>query len=114
MSLQKITLLDDVDVGAETKVPFALAGNQVPATISCKGVAASAEDIALQKLVTGDDIVDLADAVDGDFEAVTEGGTAKVLNGDNNVLAIYTPGIYRIVTADVAYASNSVTVVVEC
>lgn len=113
MSLRKITLLNDVDVGSETERRFALAGSQVPATISCKGVAASNEDIALEKLVTGDQIVDLDDATAGDFQAVTEGGSAKVLNGDNNVLAIYSPGVYRIVTADVAYASDSVTVIVE-
>lgn len=113
-SLNKIILLDDADVGSETKVPFALAAGQVPATISCRGVADAGEDIALEKLVTGANVVDLADAADGDFVAIEEDGTTKVLNGDNNTLAIYGPGIYRIVTADAAYASNSVTVIVEC
>lgn len=113
MSLKTITLLDDADVNAETKIPFALDGSQVPATISCEGVAATAEDIEVQKLITGDAIINLSDAADGDFVTIKEGGTAKVLNADNNTLAIYGPGIYRIKTADVAYASDKVTVIVD-
>lgn len=100
-SLRMITLLDSADIGAQMTVEFDLAASQVPATISCTGVATSGEDIEIQK------------RVNGAYETVKEAGTSKILNGNNTALAINSPGSYRIKTADVAYASDDTSVTVE-
>lgn len=103
-----MALLSGAAVTATTKQNFTLTGEMVPATISCSGVAASGEDIEIQKLVSN-----AVTPADADFATIKEAGASKVLNGDNNVHAIYSPGVYRIKTADVSYASGDVTVVVE-
>lgn len=106
----QIVLLEDEAVSATTKKNFILNKNMVPATISCRGVAASGEDITLQKLVSSDYV---NDAVDGDFVDVVDDGLTRVLNGNNQTLSIFSPGVFRIKTANTNYASGSVTVVVD-
>lgn len=105
MTLRTTILLDAAAVTEETDVEFYLAGAQVPATLSCNGVAATGEDIAIQKNV--------ADKNGDNWITVTEAGADKVLNGNNTAVAIYGPGHYRIQTANVTYASGDVSVVID-
>lgn len=105
MSLKTVILIDAAAIAAATAVEFDLATGQVPATLSANGVAAAGEDIAIQKLIS--------DSGGANWTTIQEGGTGKVLNADNNSVRIASPGRYRILTANVTYASGDVTVVLD-